>query len=186
MYLVGTGPGDVGLVTLRAVELVRRAEVIAHDRLIPPGLLDLAPEGCELISVGKRPRLAELAQEGINQLLVDRARAGKLVVRLKGGDPFVFGRGGEEAEACVAAGIRFEVVPGVTSAIAAPAFAGIPVTHRDLSPVFAVVTGHEQPGKPDTTIDWDALARIGTICVLMAVARLGPIADRLLRAGRRP
>jgi len=186
VYLVGTGPGELGLVTLRALELVTQAEVIAHDRLIPPGLLELAPEWCELVSVGKRPSRADLAQEGINQLLIDRARAGKVVVRLKGGDPFVFGRGGEEAEACVEAGVRFEVVPGVTSAIAVPAYAGVPVTHRDLSPAFAVVTGHEQPGKPDTTIDWDALARIGTICVLMAVARLGPIADRLLRAGRDP
>jgi uroporphyrinogen III methyltransferase/synthase len=186
VYLVGAGPGELGLVTMRAVELVARAEVIAYDRLIPPGLLDLAPAGCELVHVGKRPSRAELAQEGINRLLVERALAGRTVVRLKGGDPFVFGRGGEEAEACAAAGVRFEVVPGITSAIAAPAYAGVPVTHRDLSPVFAVVTGHEQPGKAESAVDWDAVARIGTICVLMAVARLGPIADRLIAAGRRP
>ena len=186
VYLVGTGPGELGLVTMRAVELVAKAEVIAYDRLIPPGLLDFAPPGCELVSVGKRPSRAELAQEGINRLLVDRALAGRTVVRLKGGDPFVFGRGGEEAEACAAAGVRFEIVPGITSAIAAPAYAGVPVTHRDLSPVFAVVTGHEQPGKAESAVDWDAVARIGTICVLMAVARLGPIAERLIAAGRRP
>src|ERR687895_482535 len=122
VYLVGAGPGADALVTLRAVELVSRADVIAHDRLIPPGLLDLAPDGCELVSVGKRPRLAELAQEGINRLLVERAKAGKVVVRLKGGDPFVFGRGGEEARVLREAAIDYEIVPGITSAIAVPAY----------------------------------------------------------------
>jgi uroporphyrinogen III methyltransferase/synthase len=186
VHLVGAGPGDPGLVTVRGVELVAMADVLAYDRLIPPGLVELAPEGCELVDVGKLPARPTMAQGDINQLLVERALAGKRVVRLKGGDPFVFGRGGEEAEACVQAGVPFEIVPGVTSAIAGPAFAGVPVTHRDLSAGFAVVTGHEHPEKEGGSLDWDALARIGTLCVLMAVGRLASVADRLLAAGRDP
>ena len=186
VYLVGAGPGDPGLITVRGLELVGSAEVLAYDRLIPTGLLELAPEGCELVDVGKSPANPRMAQAQINRLLVDRALAGRRVVRLKGGDPFVFGRGGEEAEACAQAGVRFEVVPGVSSAIAGPALAGVPVTHRDLSAGFAVVTGHEHPGKGEGAVDWDALARVGTLCVLMAVGRLGSVADRLLAAGRAP
>jgi len=186
VYLVGAGPGDPGLITVRGRELLGRAEVLAYDRLIPPGLVDLAPAGCERVDVGKRRGRHNLTQEEINRLLVERARAGRLVVRLKGGDPFVFGRGGEEAEACAAAGVPFEVVPGVTSAVAGPALAGIPVTHRELSPSFAVVTGHEQTGREGSGADWDALARVGTVCVLMAVTQLDRVAGRLLDAGRDP
>ena len=186
VHLVGAGPGDPGLITVRGLELIGAADVLAYDRLIPPGMVDLAPEGCELVDVGKSPARPTMSQEGINRLLVERALAGKRVVRLKGGDPFVFGRGGEEAEACAAAGVPFEVVPGISSAIAGPAFAGIPVTHRDLAAGFAVVTGHEQPARPGGMVDWEALARVGTLCVLMAVGRLGSVAERLLAAGRAP
>ncbi len=186
VYLVGAGPGDPGLVTVRALELIGQAEVLAHDRLIPPGLVELAPPGCELVAVGKWPDRHQVAQPEINALLVDRARAGRVVVRLKGGDPFVLGRGGEEAEACTAAGVPFEVVPGVTSAVAAPAYAGIPVTHRDLSRSFAVVTGHQDPTRDADSLPWEALARIGTVCVLMGVRRLAQIAERLTAAGRAP
>src|SRR6266511_2049794 len=145
VYLVGAGPGDPGLVTVRASELVARAEVLVYDRLIPPGLVDQAPVGCERVYVGKLPDRHVLPQAEINALVVARAQAGRLVVRLKGGDPFVFGRGGDEAVACAAAGVPFEVVPGVTSAVAVPAYAGIPLTQRDLSSAFAVVTCHEDP-----------------------------------------
>jgi uroporphyrinogen III methyltransferase/synthase len=186
VHLVGAGPGDPGLITVRGLELIGAADVLAYDRLIPPGLVDLAPDGCELVDVGKSPARPTMPQEGINRLLVDRALAGKRVVRLKGGDPFVFGRGGEEAEACAEAGVPFEIVPGISSAIAGPAFAGIPVTHRDLAAGFAVVTGHEQPARSGGMVDWDALARVGTLCVLMAVGRLGSVAERLLAAGRAP
>jgi uroporphyrinogen III methyltransferase/synthase len=186
VYLVGAGPGDPGLVTVRGLELVAGADVLAYDRLIPPGLVDLAPEGCERVDVGKYPGRVRLSQAEINRLLVEGARAGRRVVRLKGGDPFVFGRGGEEAEACARAGVRFEVVPGVTAAIAGPAYAGIPVTHPGLAAAFAVVTGHEQPGKPGAGVDWEALARVGTVCVLMTVASLERVAGRLLAAGRSP
>jgi len=186
VYLVGAGPGDPGLVTVRCLGLVATAEVLAYDRLIPSGLVDLAPRGCELVDVGKHPGRARLPQAGINRLLVERARAGRRVVRLKGGDPFVFGRGGEEAEACAEAGVRFEVVPGVTSATAGPAAVGVPLTHPELAAAFAVVTGHEQPGKPGGGVDWEALAGVGTLCVLMTVANLGRVAGRLLAAGRSP
>jgi uroporphyrinogen III methyltransferase / synthase len=185
VYLVGAGPGDPGLVTVRALELIRRAEVLAYDRLIPPGLIELAPAGCELVDVGKRPDVRR-EQGDISELLVERARAGKVVVRLKGGDPFVFGRGGEEAEACVEAGVRFEVVPGVTSAVAAAAYAGVPLTHRGLSQSFTVVTGHGRADKPGVAVDWELLPRGGTLCVLMAVGRLGWVAERLIATGRAP
>ncbi|HEX6678214.1 MAG TPA: uroporphyrinogen-III C-methyltransferase [Actinomycetes bacterium] len=186
VYLVGAGPGDPGLVTVRARELVGRAEVLVYDRLIPPGLVDQAPEGCERVYVGKLPDRHVLPQAEINALVVARAKAGRLVVRLKGGDPFVFGRGGDEAVACAAAGVPFEVVPGVSSAVAVPAYAGIPLTQRDLSSAFAVVTGHEDPAKGAATARWAALAQIGTVCVLMGVERLGAIAARLVEAGRDP
>ena len=187
VYLVGAGPGDPGLVTVRARELVGRAEVLVYDRLIPPGLVEAAPEGCERVYVGKLPDRHVLPQAEINALVVARARAGRLVVRLKGGDPFVFGRGGDEALACAAAGVPFEVVPGVSSAVAVPAYAGIPLTQRDLSSAFAVVTGHEDPAKAGGRVDWERLATgVDTIVVLMGVAALPEIARRLVAAGRPP
>lgn len=184
VFLVGSGPGDPGLVTVRAMDLIRSAEVLAYDRLIPAGLVEQAPEACERVDVGKRPDRHALPQDQINALLVDRALAGRRVVRLKGGDPFVFGRGGEEAEACVEAGVPFEIVPGVTSAVAVPAYAGIPVTHRDLVSGFTVVTGHEDPLRSEARLDWAALASAGTLCVLMGVERLAGVAQRLIEGGR--
>ena len=182
VYLVGAGPGDPGLLTVRGAEVLRRADVVVHDRLAESSLLELAPAGAERIDVGKSPG-APIPQDGINALLVERARAGQEVVRLKGGDPFVFGRGGEEAEALGAAGVPFEVVPGITSAVAVPAYAGIPVTHRGLSTSFTVVTGHRRH-ESDDPVDWDALARAGgTIVVLMGVAHRGDTARRLIAGG---
>jgi uroporphyrinogen III methyltransferase / synthase len=187
VYLVGAGPGDPGLLTRRGAELLERAEVVVYDRLAHPSLVALAPRAAERINVGKAPGTVEMDQDGINAVLVDRGRAGKTVVRLKGGDPFVFGRGGEEAEALAAAGIAFEVVPGITSAIAAPAYAGIPVTHRGLSTHVTVVTGHEDPAKGTTDTDWPALARAGgTLVILMGAGHLSDIATRLIDGGRRP
>jgi uroporphyrinogen III methyltransferase/synthase len=188
VHLVGAGPGDPGLLTVRALEVLRRADVVVYDRLSQESLLDLAPAGAERIDVGKAPGHVRLPQEGINALLVERGRAGRTVVRLKGGDPFVFARGGEEAAALAAAGVPFEVVPGVTSAIAAPAYAGIPVTLRHSSTSVTIVTGHEEPGAGDEgTVDWQAVARVGgTIVILMGVSRIGRIAAALVAAGRSP
>ena len=183
--LVGAGPGDPGLITVRGAALLAGADVVVYDRLAHPALLELAPATAELIDVGKAPGRVAMDQDGINEVLVDRGKRGLAVVRLKGGDPFVFGRGGEEAEVLAAAGIEFEVVPGITSAIAAPAYAGIPVTHRGLSTHFTVVTGHEDPEKGTTDTDWDALARAGgTLVILMGAGRLAEITDRLLASGR--
>ncbi len=186
VYLVGAGPGDPGLMTVRAVELVASAEVILHDRLIPPGALDGAREDAELIYVGKRPGSSQMPQEEIERLMVERARAGRSVVRLKGGDPFVFGRGGEEAEALAVAEVPFEVVPGVTAGVAAPAYAGIPLTHREDASAVAFVTAHEDPGKDGPLLlDWEALARFpGTLVLYMGVKRLPEVAERLVGAGR--
>lgn len=185
--LVGAGPGDPGLLTRRGEELLRVADVVVYDRLASPALLDLARPDAELVDVGKAPGRAAMSQEEINAVLVDRALAGRTVVRLKGGDPFVFGRGGEEAEACMAAGVEFEVVPGVTSAIAAPAYAGIPVTHRRVSTSVTIVTGHEDPTKGTIDTDWDALARTGgTLVVLMGAGRSREIAAALIAGGRPP
>jgi uroporphyrinogen III methyltransferase/synthase len=187
VWLVGAGPGDPGLLTLRGAEVLASAEVVVHDRLASAALLDLAPPGAERISVGKAPGRVEMDQDGINAVLVEHGLAGKRVVRLKGGDPFVFGRGGEEAEALAAAGVPFEVVPGITSAIAAPAYAGIPVTHRGVSTHVTIVTGHEDPAKGRTDVDWEALARAGgTLVILMGAARVGDLAARLVAAGRSP
>jgi uroporphyrinogen III methyltransferase / synthase len=187
VYLVGAGPGDPGLMTRRSLQLIAGADAILYDRLIPPGALDGARPEAELRYVGKEPGAAALTQEKTNQLLVELGRAGKRVVRLKGGDPFVFGRGGEEAEALAAAGVAFEVVPGVTAGVAAPAYAGIPVTHRDAASAVAFVTGHEDPDKPETALDWDALARFpGTLVLYMGIRNLQLIADRLTAAGRDP
>jgi uroporphyrinogen III methyltransferase/synthase len=185
VYLVGAGPGDPGLLTVRGAELLRRADVVVYDRLASPALLELAPAGAALVDVGKAPGRVAMTQEQINELLVARGKAGLEVVRLKGGDPFVFGRGGEEAESCRDAGVAFEVVPGITSAIAAPAYAGIPVTHRGLSTSVTIVTGHEDPEKGPTDTDWDALARAGgTIVVLMGAGRVSEIAKALIAGGR--
>jgi uroporphyrinogen III methyltransferase / synthase len=185
VYLVGAGPGDPGLMTARALELVARADVILHDRLIPAGALGGARADTELVGVGKEGGGESTSQEEIDRLMVQRAREGAEVVRLKGGDPFVFGRGGEEAEALRAAEIPYEVVPGVTAGVAAPAYAGIPVTHRDHASAVAFVTGHEDPGKPESALDWAALARFpGTLVFYMGVRRLGAIAERLLAEGR--
>jgi len=185
--LVGGGPGDPGLVSLRAARLLSTATFVAYDRLSPSEVLVLCPPDCEQVYVGKLPQRHALAQPEINELLVSKAREGHAVVRFKGGDPFVFGRGSEEAQACVAAGVPFEVVPGVTSAVAAPAYAGIPVTHRGASPAFAVITGHEDPTKDELQVDWPALAVFpGTLVLLMAVGRLGEIAAALIAAGKDP
>ena len=183
--LVGGGPGDPGLLSLRAAQLLRSATVVAYDRLAPADALRLCPPGARLVYVGKSPRRHALSQDEINALLVAEAAAGGAVVRFKGGDPFVLGRGSEEAQACRAAGIPFEVVPGVTSAVAGPAYAGIPVTHRGVAPAFAVVTGHEDPTKDETQVDHEALARFpGTLVLLMGVGRVGRIATALQAAGR--
>jgi uroporphyrinogen III methyltransferase/synthase len=185
VYLVGAGPGDPGLLTRRGESLLRAADVVVYDRLASAALLELAGPDAELVDVGKAPGRAALSQEQINELLVTRARDGGAVVRLKGGDPFVFGRGGEEAEACITAGVPFEVVPGVTSAIAAPAYAGIPVTHRGVSTHFTVVTGHEDPTKNGTDVDWDALARVGgTLVILMGAGRVAEVTKALIAGGR--
>ena len=185
VYLVGAGPGDPGLMTARSLELIVAADVIVHDRLIPSGSLALARPDAELLYVGKEPGSASVAQDEIADLLIDHARQGKLVVRLKGGDPFVFGRGGEEAEALAEAEIPFEVVPGVTAGVAAPAYAGIPVTHRDDASAVAFVTGHEDPEKEDSALDYEALAKFpGTLVFYMGVKALPRIAERLIEAGR--
>ncbi|MFZ4583660.1 MAG: uroporphyrinogen-III C-methyltransferase [Acidimicrobiia bacterium] len=187
VYLVGAGPGDPGLITVRGAELLARADCIVHDRLANPALLELAPATAERISVGKAPGAVEMTQEQINATLVERGKQYGCVVRLKGGDPYVFGRGGEEAEVLAAAGIAFEVVPGITSSIAAAAYAGIPVTHRTVSTSFTVVTGHEDPAKGRTDTDWDALAKTGgTLVILMGAARIGTIAQLLIEGGRAP
>ncbi len=187
VYLVGAGPGDPGLLTRRGEALLRVADVVVYDRLAPHALLELARAGAELVDVGKAPGNAAMTQEQINAVLVDRGMSGLEVVRLKGGDPFVFGRGGEEAEACLGAGVPFEVVPGITSAIAAAAYAGIPVTHRGVSTSFTVVTGHEDPTKGGSDTDWDALAKAGgTLVILMGAGRLENIATALIDGGRSP
>lgn len=182
--LVGAGPGDPGLLTVRGAELLRDAEAVVYDRLASPVLLDLAPVDAERIFVGKAPGDVAMTQDEINNTLVRLGNEGKRVVRLKGGDPFVFGRGGEEAQALEDAGIDVDIVPGITSAISAPAYAGIPVTHRGLSTHVTVVTGHEDPTKGRTDVDWEALAAAGgTLVILMGVGRLEEIARRLVAGG---
>jgi uroporphyrinogen III methyltransferase/synthase len=188
VYLVGAGPGDPGLLTVRGAEVLARADVVIYDRLSVAALLDQAPPHALRISVAKQPGGESTPQEEINRLLVEHGRSGRQVVRLKGGDPFVFARGGEEARALREAAIPFEVVPGITSAIAAPAYAGIPATLRHSSTSFTVVTGHEDPiTGEEGTVDWEAVAKVGgTIIILMGVARLRAIADRLIAGGRSP
>jgi uroporphyrinogen III methyltransferase/synthase len=185
VHLVGAGPGDPGLLTARALELIARADTILYDRLIPPAALDCARADAELLFVGKQGGGDSVPQEHTQQLMIERALAGSEVVRLKGGDPFVFGRGGEEALALREAGIDFTIVPGITAGVAALAFAGIPVTHRGLATGVALVTGHEDPDKQESELDFDALARFpGTLVFYMGVRSLERIATALIAAGR--
>ncbi len=183
--LVGGGPGDPGLITVAGRRLLADADVVVADKLAPRELLSQLDPEVEVVDAGKSPHAHNLSQDQINALIVERARAGKLVVRLKGGDPYVFGRGGEEALACVRAGVPFQVVPGVTSAVAVPAYAGIPVTHRGVTQDFAVVSAHLDPTAPGAMADWDALAHgPGTLVLLMAVAHLESVAAELVKRGR--
>ena len=185
--LVGAGPGDPELVTVRGRRLLAAADVVVVDRLAPGLLMDELRPGAELVDASKIPYGQQAAQEEINRILVERALAGRFVVRLKGGDPYVFGRGGEEFIACARAGVPVTIVPGVTSAIAAPAAAGIPVTHRGMAHEFTVVSGHLPPEHPESLVDWAALARLrGTVCVLMGLKNLAAIASVLVRHGRSP
>jgi len=185
VYLVGGGPGDPDLITVRGRRLLAEADVVVADRLAPQRLLDELHPGVELVDAAKLPRGRAAAQAEINRVLVERAREGKLVVRLKGGDPYVFGRGFEEAIACAEAGVPWTVVPGITSAISVPAAAGIPVTHRAVTHEFTVVSGHIPPGHPESLVDWAALAKMrGTLVLLMAVENLPEISGTLIRNGR--
>lgn len=185
--LVGAGPGDPGLLTLHGRDRLAQADIVLYDRLIGDALLDHVPSGAERVFVGKSPEHKAMTQEEINARLVAEGLAGKRVVRLKGGDPFVFGRGGEEALALVAAGVAYEVIPGVTSAVAAPAYAGVPVTHRGLASSFAVVTGHEDDEKEESSVHWAGLATgVDTIVVLMGGAALPSVSAALIRGGRDP
>ncbi len=186
VYLIGAGPGDPDLITVKGLKILQEADVIIYDRLSPSELLAEAKPGSELVNAGKEPQRHTLTQEEINERLILYARQGKTVARLKGGDPFVFGRGGEEAEACRAAGIPFVIVPGVSSAIAVPAYAGIPLTHRDFTSAFAVVSGHEDPSEGTSGIDYSALARIGTLVFMMSLGRLQAITSALISWGRDP
>jgi uroporphyrin-III C-methyltransferase len=182
VFLVGAGPGDPGLLTLRGAEALRTADVVVYDRLVSGEVLDLAPPWAERVYAGKAPGQAAIDQESINELLVERALDGKRVVRLKGGDPFVFGRGGEEALACARAEVTFEVVPGVSSAVAAPAFAGIPVTHRGVAASVAIVTASGSGGRP---VELERVAAaVDTLVVLMAAGRLAEVCSSLIEAGR--
>jgi len=186
VYLVGAGPGDLGLVTLRAKECIENADVIVYDHLANPEMLNWAREDAEIVYAGKEAGEPQLSQQEINRLLIEKAREGKRVVRLKGGDPFVFGRGAEEAQAIVDAGIPFEIVPGITSAIAGPAYAGIPLTHRAHNSHVTFFTGHEDPAKPQSTVDYAALSKLGgTQVMLMGVERLGAVTSEMLKQGVR-
>ena len=186
VVLVGAGPGDPELITIRGLKWLRRAEVVVYDQLAASELLAEAPADALRIFAGKSAGRHCLEQSAINAILIHHAHAGRLVVRLKGGDPFVFGRGGEEILACARAGVAVEVVPGVSAAIAVPAAAGIPVTHRGVASSFAVVTGHEDPAKPESAVDWERLATaVDTLVILMGAGALPRIAARLISAGRR-
>lgn len=185
VYIMGVGPGDHKLITMKAAECIRKADVIVYDRLVSTKILSFAKAGAELIYVGKLPELHAVPQEGINEILVRKALEGKSVARVKGGDPFVFGRGGEEAEALYEKGLGFEIVPGVTSAIAVPAYAGIPVTHRNFCSSLHIITGHERPDKKESSIDYEVLAQTeGTLVFLMGVKNLQEISARLIACGK--
>ncbi|MGA8114051.1 MAG: uroporphyrinogen-III C-methyltransferase, partial [Actinocatenispora sp.] len=185
--LVGAGPGDPDLITVRGRRLLGRADVVVVDRLAPQLLLDGLRPDVEIVDAAKIPHGRQLSQDAINALLVERGLAGRYVVRLKGGDPLVFGRGGEEADACLAAGLPVEIVPGVTSAIGVPGLAGVPVTHRGVTHEFVVVSGHVPPEHPDSLVDWPALGRLrGTLVLMMAVGNLAAITATLVRYGRSP
>src|SRR5213593_1763427 len=194
VYLVGAGPGDAGLLTLRGAELLGRADVVVYDALVNPELLRLAPESAEIIYGGKRakhadspnrnPQLTPIPQSELNRLLIDKAKQGKTVVRLKGGDPYVFGRGGEEALELADAGVGFEVVPGVSSFVAVPNYAGVPLTHRDFCSRLTLITGHEDPAKEASSIDWEQVAKTpGTKVIMMGTDRIGQIAQTLVGHG---
>jgi len=187
VYLIGSGPGDPGLLTVKAQQILRECDTVVYDYLANPALLEETRPGTETIYVGKKSSDHTLSQTGINQLLVDLGKQGKLVARLKGGDPYIFGRGGEEAQVLRKNGIAFEVVPGITSAIAAPAYAGIPLSHRDFTSTIGIVTGHERPGKSESAIDWKGLASaMGTLVFLMGVKNLAQICANLIEAGKAP
>ncbi|OPY65062.1 MAG: Uroporphyrinogen-III C-methyltransferase [Syntrophorhabdus sp. PtaU1.Bin002] len=187
VYLVGAGPGDLKLITLRGLELIQRADVIIYDFLVNPRLLDFCREGAEIIYVGKQASHHELPQPDINNLIIQKTRENEVVVRLKGGDPFIFGRGGEEAQVLAENGIPFEIIPGITSAIAVPAYAGIPLTHREYASTVAFITGHEDEKKVTSTIRWEELAAgPDTLVFLMGVKNLKTIKDRLIKGGRSP
>ena len=187
VYLVGAGPGDPGLITVKGRDCLRLADVVVYDYLANPCFLDEAPAAAERIYVGKRKGLHHYPQDQITRLILDQALAGKTVVRLKGGDPFVFGRGGEEAQALAAAGVRFEIVPGITAAVAAAAYAGIPMTHRDFTTTLGFVTGHEDPEKKLSSLDWEKLATaVGTLVFYMGMANLENICEQLISHGRSP
>ncbi len=184
VYLVGAGPGDPQLITVKALETLKKADVIVYDRLVSRALKKFFPKNAERIYAGKSTGRHTITQEQIHNTIVNKAREGKVVVRLKGGDPFLFGRGGEEAEELRKAGIKFEVIPGVTSAIAVPAYAGIPITHRKYASSIAIVTGHEDPNKKKDIVDWKKLAiAVDTIIVLMGVKRLKNIVQELEEGG---
>ncbi len=185
VYLAGAGPGDPDLLTVKALRVIKEADVIVYDRLLSKAILDKFPDAAEKIFVGKSTGDHTIPQEQIGKILIEKANQGKKVVRLKGGDPFLFGRGGEEAEYLQNSGVKFEVVTGVTSALAAPAYAGIPVTHRNYSSSVAVVTGHEDPLKANSNVDWEKLATaVDTIVILMGIGRLDLITSALIRGGR--
>ncbi|HBK54587.1 MAG TPA: uroporphyrinogen-III C-methyltransferase, partial [Syntrophomonas wolfei] len=187
VYLIGAGPGDPGLFTLKGKRVLEKAEVVVYDRLVGDEILSMANPDAEFIYVGKASSRHALSQDEINVLLAEKAAQGKIVARLKGGDPFLFGRGGEEALYLKERGHRFEVIPGITSAIAVPAYAGIPVTHRDATSSLAIITGHEKPGKQESSIHWRELASgIGTLVFLMGVENLEFICDNLISHGREP
>ncbi len=187
VYLVGSGPGDPELLTMKARRLIDTADVVIYDQLPGKAILDSIPQNTEKIDAGKFAGDHRLSQWETNELIIKKAKEGKMVVRLKGGDPYMFGRGGEEAEVLVEAGVEFEVVPGITSAIAAPAYAGIPVTHRDHASMVTFITGHEDPTKDETALDWETLARFdGTIVIFMGVKMLGRNTEKLLKFGKDP
>jgi uroporphyrinogen III methyltransferase/synthase len=187
VYLVGAGPGDPELLSIKAVKTLEKADVVLYDRLVAKQVLNLIPKDAEKIYVGKIPGKCRITQDEINEILIREARKGKIVVRLKDGDPFLFGRGGEEVQALRSAGITFEVVPGITSALAVPAYAGIPLTHRGYASSLAIVTGHEDPTKPRSRVNWERLATaVDTIVVLMGVKTLENIINRLISGGRDP